>query len=71
MRRLGHRRLAAITRRGPSDALCLLPTLPLTAVLSPMLCFGAQEATEVGPGKVIAGIMKRIDKGFPIENILA
>lgn len=32
---------------------------------------GLEEGFEVGPGKVIAGIWKRIDKGFNIVNVLA
>jgi [acyl-carrier-protein] S-malonyltransferase len=29
---------------------------------------GLETATEVGPGKVISGIMKRVDKAFVCEN---
>ena len=29
---------------------------------------GLESATEVGPGKVISGIMKRVDKKFPCDN---
>uniref|UniRef100_A0A0A9D469 Malonyl CoA-acyl carrier protein transacylase n=1 Tax=Arundo donax TaxID=35708 RepID=A0A0A9D469_ARUDO len=30
---------------------------------------GLEESYELGPGKVIAGILKRINKGASIENI--
>ena len=30
---------------------------------------GLQRSYEIGPNKVIAGIMKRIDKTHPIENV--
>ncbi len=30
---------------------------------------GAAEALEVGPGKVLQGIVRAIDKGFPVTSI--
>ena len=30
---------------------------------------GLERSVEVGPNKVIAGIMKRIDKAHPIDNV--
>ena len=39
--------------------------------LKTLLDKGLTESYEVGPGKVIAGIMKRIDKNAKIENIVA
>lgn len=30
---------------------------------------GLEKAYEIGPGAVIAGIFKRIDKKFPVTNI--
>lgn len=32
---------------------------------------GLENSYEIGPGKVIAGILKRIDKKHKIENIFA
>ena len=32
---------------------------------------GLEEGFEVGPGKVIAGIWKRIDRKFPITSVVA
>ena len=32
---------------------------------------GLEKSYEVGPGKVIAGIMKRIDKKAEITNVVA
>lgn len=39
--------------------------------LRTLLDRGLERAYEIGPNKVIAGIVKRIDKKFPIENVLA
>ena len=33
--------------------------------------FGIEQAYEVGPGKVLKGLMKRIDRKFPCENVEA
>lgn len=32
---------------------------------------GLEEAYELGPGKVIAGIVKRVDKKIPVTNVTA
>ena len=32
---------------------------------------GLEKSTEVGPGKVIAGIVKRINKTADIDNVIA
>lgn len=56
------------------------PLLPRVQVTSPvlwentlqtMLGKGLESSYEIGPNKVIAGIMKRIDKKHPVENITA
>jgi [acyl-carrier-protein] S-malonyltransferase len=39
--------------------------------LQTLLGKGLSKSYEVGPGKVIAGIMKRIDKKADITNIIA
>lgn len=39
--------------------------------MTTLLSKGLEGATEVGPGKVISGIMKRVDKGFACENFEA
>jgi hypothetical protein len=39
--------------------------------LKTLLSKGLVKSTEVGPGKVIAGIMKRIDKKAEISNVVA
>lgn len=39
--------------------------------LKALLEKGLQQSYEIGPNKVIAGIMKRIDKTSPITNITA
>ena len=39
--------------------------------LQTMLDKGLEQSYEIGPNKVIAGIMKRIDKAHKIENITA
>ena len=36
--------------------------------MNTMLDKGLESATEVGPGKVIYGIMKRVNKTFPCDN---
>lgn len=39
--------------------------------MTTLLSKGLEGATEVGPGKVISGIMKRVDKSFACENFEA
>lgn len=39
--------------------------------LKTLLDKGLQQSYEIGPNKVIAGIMKRVDKKSPITNITA
>jgi malonyl CoA-acyl carrier protein transacylase len=39
--------------------------------LQTLLEKGLENSYEIGPNKVIAGIMKRIDKKHPVENISA
>ena len=39
------------------------------ASMRALLGRGLGAATEVGPNKVTAGIMKRIDKAFPMDNV--
>jgi [acyl-carrier-protein] S-malonyltransferase len=39
--------------------------------LKTLLEKGLQQSYEIGPNKVIAGIMKRIDKASPITNVTA
>lgn len=39
--------------------------------LKTMLDKGLEQSYEIGPNKVIAGIMKRIDRGHSVENITA
>jgi [acyl-carrier-protein] S-malonyltransferase len=39
--------------------------------LKTLLGRGLERSYEVGPGKVIAGIMKRIDKKADITNVIA
>jgi [acyl-carrier-protein] S-malonyltransferase len=57
--------------------LLLLLLLQLTSpvqwetTLQTLLGKGLSKSYEVGPGKVIAGIMKRIDKKADITNIIA
>jgi [acyl-carrier-protein] S-malonyltransferase len=36
--------------------------------MTTLLGKGLESATEVGPGKVISGIMKRVDKAFACDN---
>ena len=37
--------------------------------LRTLLDRGLERSVELGPNKVIAGIMKRVDKTHPLENI--
>ena len=39
------------------------------STLKTLLEKGLAKSTEVGPNKVIAGIMKRVDKKHAIENV--
>lgn len=39
--------------------------------LQTLLAEGLQESYEIGPNKVIAGIMKRVDKTHKITNVTA
>ena len=39
------------------------------STLKTLLGKGLEKSTEVGPNKVIAGIMKRVDKAHKIENV--
>ena len=56
---------------------CLLLRLQLTSpvqwetTLQTLLSKGLTKSYEVGPGKVIAGILKRIDKKAEITNVIA
>jgi [acyl-carrier-protein] S-malonyltransferase len=33
-----------------------------------MIEMGAQEAIEVGPGKVLQGLFKKVDRAFPVSG---
>jgi [acyl-carrier-protein] S-malonyltransferase len=33
--------------------------------------YGVEKCYEIGPGRVLAGLLKRIERKFPIENIPA
>ena len=33
-----------------------------------MVDFGASSVTEVGPGKVLQGLFKKLDRSFPTES---
>ena len=33
-----------------------------------MISFGATSVTEVGPGKVLQGLFKKVDRAFPTES---
>ena len=52
---------------------CVQVTNPVQweRTLKTLLEKGLQQSYEIGPNKVIAGIMKRIDKTSPITNITA
>ena len=41
------------------------------STLKALLERGLERSVEIGPNKVIAGIMKRVDKAHPIENVTA
>jgi [acyl-carrier-protein] S-malonyltransferase len=36
-----------------------------------MSTHGIERAYEVGPGRVLTGLLKRIDRKFPCENVAA
>ena len=64
--------------RGAPRRRRLHPRHPREALTSPvqwektlttLLAGGLETSTEVGPGKVIAGIMKRVDKTAVCENV--
>lgn len=40
-----------------------------TQIMSAMLAYGAQELIEVGPGKVLQGLMKKVDRKFPTSSL--
>lgn len=40
-----------------------------TQSLKQMIADGAAEFVEVGPGKVLAGLVKKVDRKFPVSNI--
>jgi [acyl-carrier-protein] S-malonyltransferase len=33
-----------------------------------MIEMGAQEAIEIGPGKVLQGLFKKVDRAFPVSS---
>jgi hypothetical protein len=59
--------------RGECMSECVQVTNPVQweRTLKTLLEKGLQQSYEIGPNKVIAGIMKRIDKTSPITNITA
>jgi hypothetical protein len=56
----------------PACPACPPPAfLQWETTLKTLLGKGLTKSTEVGPGKVIAGILKRIDKKAEITNVIA
>ena len=53
--------------------MCLQVTSPVQweTTLKTLLEKGLKKSYEIGPNKVISGIMKRIDKTAPVINITA
>jgi [acyl-carrier-protein] S-malonyltransferase len=39
-----------------------------TQSMQKMIEMGAQEAIEVGPGKVLQGLFKKVDRAFPVSG---
>ena len=39
-----------------------------TQTMETMIADGATEVTEVGPGKVLQGLFKKVDRGFPTAS---
>lgn len=39
-----------------------------TQIMNNMIADGAEHFTEIGPGKVLAGLIKKVDRKMPVEN---
>ena len=39
-----------------------------TQSMGKMIEMGAQEAIEIGPGKVLQGLFKKVDRAFPVSS---
>jgi [acyl-carrier-protein] S-malonyltransferase len=42
-----------------------------TQIMQNMIADGASEAIEVGPGKVLQGMFKKVDRGFSTSSAIA
>lgn len=40
-----------------------------TQIMNNMIAEGAEHFTEIGPGKVLAGLIKKVDRKMPVENL--
>ena len=40
-----------------------------TQIMNNMIADGAEHFTEIGPGKVLAGLIKKVDRKMPVENL--
>jgi [acyl-carrier-protein] S-malonyltransferase len=40
-----------------------------TQIMNNMIADGASHFTEIGPGKVLAGLIKKVDRHMPVENL--